>query len=84
MVPESLRKMPRKNWPEQILIAMGICWYGKSRIYVVPAKTKVNAKTFINSILKPMLTYDIPRLYGTKKHKVSYGQRSISQGCNNK
>ena len=33
VVPESLRKMPRKNWPEQILIAMGICWYGKSRIW---------------------------------------------------
>ena len=72
VVPESLRKMPRKNWPEQILIAMGICWYGKSRIYVVPAKTKVNAKTFINSILKPMLTYDIPRLYGKKKRKVIF------------
>ena len=72
VVPESLRKLPRKNWPQQILIAMGICWYGKSLIYVVPAKTKVNAKTFINSILKPMITYDIHRLSGKKKRKVIF------------
>ena len=72
VVPEDLQKLPRKNWPKQILVAMGICWYGKSRLYVVPEKTKVNSDVFIKKILKPMVTYDIPRLFGNKKHKVIF------------
>ena len=35
-------------------------------------KTKVSSKVFIKSILKPMITYDIPRLFGDKKHKVIF------------
>ena len=27
VVPESMRKIPRKNWPQQVMVAMGICWY---------------------------------------------------------
>ena len=72
VVPESMRKLPRKNWPKQIMVAMGICWYGKSRLYVVPEKTKVNADFFVKKILKPMVTYDIPRLFGTQKSKVIF------------
>ena len=51
---------------------MGICWYGKSRLYVVPEKTKVSSEVFIKSILKPMITKDIPRLFGDKKQKVIF------------
>ena len=40
VVPESMRKIPRKNWPQRVMVAMGICWYGKSRLYVVPEKPK--------------------------------------------
>ena len=69
IVPESMRKMPRKNWPEQIFVAMGICWFGKSRLYAFLAKTKISAAVFIESILKPMLTYGIRWLYGDQKHK---------------
>ena len=64
IVPESMHKMPCKNWPEQVLVAIGIYWFGKSRLYVVPAKTKISAAVFIEYILKPMLTYDISWLYG--------------------
>ena len=67
VVPEDLQ-----NWPKQILVAMGICWYGKSRLYVVPEKTKVNSDVFIKKILKPMVTYNIPRLFGNKKHMVIF------------
>ena len=67
VVPERMRKIPRKNWPQQVMVAMGICWYGKSRLYIVPEKTKVSSEVFIKSILKPMITKDIPRLFGDKK-----------------
>ena len=35
-------------------------------------KTKVSSEVFIKSILKPMITYDIPRSFGDKKHKVIF------------
>ena len=54
------------------MVAMGFCWHGKSRLYVVPEKTKVSSEVFIKSILKPMITYDIPRSFGDKKHKVIF------------
>ena len=54
------------------MVAMGFCWQGKSRLYVVPEKTKVSSEVFIKSILKPMITYDIPRSFGDKKHKVIF------------
>ena len=72
IVPESMRK----NCPEQVLVAMRICWFGKSRLYVVPAKTKLSAAVLIESILKPILTYDIPWLYGDQKHKVIFDMDS--------
>ena len=36
VVPESMRKIPCKNWPPQVMVAMGFCWHGKSRLCVVP------------------------------------------------
>ena len=72
VVPESMRKITRKNWPQQVMVAMRICWYGKSRLYVVPEKTKVSSEVFIKSILKPMITEYIPRLFGDKKQKVIF------------
>ena len=63
VVPESWRKLPKKNWPKQIMVPMGICWHGKSRIYIVPSDVKVNADAFIKFILKPMIEKDIPALY---------------------
>ena len=63
VVPESWRKLPKKNWPKQIMVAMGICWHGKSRIYIVPSDVKVNADAFIKFILKAVIEKDIPALY---------------------
>ena len=28
VVPENIRKIPRKNWPQQVMVAMGFCWHG--------------------------------------------------------
>ena len=54
------------------MVAMGFCWHGKSRLYVVPEKTKVSSEVFIKSIPKPMITEDIPRSFRDKKHKVIF------------
>ena len=62
VVPESSRKLPKKNWPKQIMVAMGICWHGKSRICIVPSDVKLNADAFIKLISKPMIEKDIPAL----------------------
>ena len=40
VVPENMRKIPRKNLPQQVMVAMGFCWHGKSRLYVVPEKNQ--------------------------------------------
>ena len=40
VVPESWRKMPRQSWPKQVMVAMGICWRGKSHLYLVPESVK--------------------------------------------
>ena len=72
VVPESMRKIPCKNWPQQVMVAMRFCWRGKPRLHVVREKTKVSSEVFIKSILKPMITYDIPRSFGDKQHKIIF------------
>lgn len=72
VVPDAWKKLPRTNWPKNVMVAMGICWMGKSRIYVVPEETTINADNFIKLILKPMFEKDIPRLYGKDAKKVTF------------
>ena len=71
VVPDAWKKLPHQNWPQNATVAMGVCWRGKSRIYVVPENTKINADNFIKLILKPMLEKDILRLYGKDAKKVT-------------
>ena len=54
------------------MVAIGICWRGKSRIYIVPQKAKVNADIFTEFILKPMVKNDIPALYGKHAKRVVF------------
>ena len=72
VVPEAWRKLPVQSWPKQIMLAMGICWKGTSRLYIVPEGSKVNAETFIKLILKPMVTKDIPKLFGDDAKNVVF------------
>ena len=44
----------------------------KTVTYVVPEKTKISSEVFIKSTPKPMITKDIPRLFGDKKQKVIF------------
>ena len=69
-IPEDWKLKPRKSWPKQVMVVIGICWRGKSKAYIVPEKAKVNAEYFIHHILKPIVEKDIPRLYGDKSWKV--------------
>ncbi|XP_055351960.1 uncharacterized protein LOC129598204 [Paramacrobiotus metropolitanus] len=70
VVPESWQKLPRKNWPKKVMLAMGISWRGQTAMYVVPPETKVDHKVFIDLVLKPMIRKDVPRLHGSDAKKV--------------
>ena len=48
------------------MVAIGICWNGVSRAYIVPEASKVNAEFFIDFIMRPMVQEDILRLYGER------------------
>ena len=72
VVPDSWKKLPRTNWPKNVMVAMGICWRGKLWIYIVPEKAKVNADFFVKFILKPMVKKDIPALYGKHPKNVVF------------
>ena len=54
------------------MVAIGICWNGVSRAYIVPENRKVNADYFIQDILKPMIEEDIPRLYPGREKDVTW------------
>jgi hypothetical protein len=47
------------SFPER-MFAVGFCWRGQTKLYVVPAKAKVNAELFIKHILSPMMLVDVP------------------------
>ena len=71
-VPEDWMKLPRKSWPAHVMLAIGICWNGVSRAYIVPEASKVNAEFFIDFILRPMVQEDIPWLYGERAKDVVF------------
>ena len=54
------------------MVAIGICWNGVSRAYIVPEVSKVNIEFFIDFILRPMVQEDIPRLYGERAKDVVF------------
>ncbi|OQV11955.1 hypothetical protein BV898_13750 [Hypsibius exemplaris] len=63
-------KVGKPSWPKQRMTAMGYSWRGQTPLYVVDSKVKVNAALFIEQILKPMMTVDVPALYGKEADKV--------------
>jgi hypothetical protein len=48
--------------PEQRMFAAGYGWFGQTRLYVVPAKAKVNVETFFKWILAPIMLEDVTGL----------------------
>ena len=42
-IPQAWKKKPKKQWPKKIMVAIGICWNGVSRAYVVDGSAKVTA-----------------------------------------
>ncbi|GAV05131.1 hypothetical protein RvY_15307 [Ramazzottius varieornatus] len=56
-VPDDWRKKPVKQWPKKIMVAIGICWNGMSKPYVV------DGNYLIDNFLSSMVHKDIPRLY---------------------
>ena len=69
-VPQITRKKFACSHPKKFMFTAGICSRGKTRLYFVPDRTKVNRWYFINHVLRPIIKYDIPRLYPGEEHKV--------------
>lgn len=69
-IPEEWRKKSVSSWPKQLMVAFGICWNGVSRAYFVEKNAKINSEYFVANILKPMIAYDIPRLYPGRENDV--------------
>jgi methylphosphotriester-DNA--protein-cysteine methyltransferase len=68
--PPSWTKKWRKKHAKKVMYAAGVCAKGVTDLYFVPPTTKVDRWFFINSILKPIVEKDIPRLYPGEEHKV--------------
>ena len=71
-IPEDWKKKPTKQWPKKIMVAIGICWFGMSRAYVVDGSAKVTAQVFIDQILSKMVQKDLPKLYGDRAKDVIF------------
>ena len=41
-------------------------------MYLIPSGAKINAESYIDTVLEPVLTKNIPRLYGKQKGKVVF------------
>ena len=54
------------------MCAAGIPYRGPTGMYLIPSGAKINAESYIDTVLKPVLTKDIPRLYGKQKGKVVF------------
>ncbi|GAV01008.1 hypothetical protein RvY_11786 [Ramazzottius varieornatus] len=71
-IPEEWKKKTTKEWPKKVMIAIGICWFGMSRAYVVNGSAKVTAQYFVDEILSKVIHEDIPRLYGNSAKDVIF------------
>ena len=69
-VPDDLKKLPCTSWPKKLMVAIEICWFGKLKPYIIPSTAKVTARVLIKSVLTPIVTKDLPRLYGQQSSKV--------------
>ena len=58
---------------------MGICMRGKTRLYFVPPKVKMDHRLFIDLVLKNLVKYDIPKLYpGEEKNVILHFDSAIA------
>ena len=71
-ISQEWKEKQSKQWPKKIMIAIGICWYGMSRAYVVDGSAKVTAQVFIDQILSKMIQKDLPVLHGNRAKDVVF------------
>ena len=54
------------------MCAARISYQDPTGMYLIPSGAKINADLYIDTVLKPVLTRNIPRLYGKQKGKVVF------------
>ena len=57
-------------WPQKRMFAAGFSWRGPTRLYIVDGDAKVTGAYFLEHVLIPMMTVDVPNLYGPDADKV--------------
>ncbi|CAF1967222.1 unnamed protein product [Rotaria magnacalcarata] len=63
--------------PQGFMLWAGISSYGKTSLRFVKPGVKINSDYYINNILKPFLSRDVPRLFSNKKkNKLIFHQDS--------
>ena len=63
---------------QKTLYAAGFTWRGQTGLYFIPPNTTISSEVFIKYVLEPMLTKDVPRLYGKEASKVILHMDSAS------
>ena len=66
------RKYCKQKHPKGIMCAARISYQDPTGMYLIPSGAKINADLYIDTVLKPVLTRNIPRLYGKQKGKVVF------------
>ena len=57
----SLKKAPQNV--HSVMVWGAVSAHGKSKLYYIAPKVKINAEYYISSIMKPFIKKDLPRLY---------------------
>ena len=75
-----------------ITVSVGVCFGGKGRLHLIPNKTKVNAKLYVETLLpepgtcsRLQICYDIGFIFqqdGTPAHTPKLAQDWIATNCN--
>ena len=57
---------------QKTLYAAGFTWRGQTGLYFIPPNTTISSEVFmyLKYVLEPMLTKDVPRLYGKEASKM--------------
>jgi Fe-S cluster assembly iron-binding protein IscA len=68
----------KENRPEGFMVWAGISSHGKTSLRFVKPGAKINSDYYINNILKPFLSHDVPRLFSNnEKKKMIFHQDSV-------
>lgn len=70
-VPQSWLTKCHESWPDGFMVVGGLTARGTLPLIKIPKQVKVNAKYYIEKVLKPYLEIEVKKLYPGEEHKVT-------------